>query len=88
MTWTYSGLVGVGSRMLFWASIHLFLQFYGFTWLWVHIIMRNHQNLAQYYSIDEAINLSGYPILLSLLIRAATPIPILMWRSVDLICRP
>ena len=48
--WRFDG----GPRWLFWASLPVFLLFYGFPWLWVHVLLHNQQHSAKYYSIEEA----------------------------------
>jgi hypothetical protein len=43
---------GVG--WLFWVALPLISLLYGFTWVWVHVALRNQKNSATYYSIEDA----------------------------------
>lgn len=45
---------GAGSPWAFWPALALVALFYGFPYVWVHIGLRNQQDKAQYYSIEEA----------------------------------
>jgi hypothetical protein len=45
---------GSGSVWLFWVSMALVVFLYGFTWVWVHLGLRNQMNKARFYSIEEA----------------------------------
>ena len=46
--------LGSGSRWLFWTTLLVLVIFYVYPWIWVHVLLRNQQNSAKYYSIDEA----------------------------------
>ena len=46
--------LGSGPRWLFWTTLLILAIFYVYPWVWVHVLLRNQQNSAKYYSIDEA----------------------------------
>lgn len=46
--------MGGGSSLVFWAALALLGIFYIFTWVWVHVGLRNQRDSAHYYSIEEA----------------------------------
>jgi hypothetical protein len=48
-------LMDAGPGWAFWTAIILSLLFYGFTYVWVHLGLRNQANSAQYFSIGEAV---------------------------------
>ncbi len=43
-----------GSDVVFWLAVAVLLVFYGFTWVWVHLGLRNQVDSARFYSIEEA----------------------------------
>lgn len=43
-----------GPSWVFWIALGLIALFYGFPWVWVHVGLRNQQNSARFYSIEEA----------------------------------
>lgn len=45
---------GAGGSVSFWVIMVILITFYGFTYTWLHIGLRNQQNTAKYYSIEEA----------------------------------
>ena len=45
---------GAGAAWLFWIAILLIAFLYGFTYIWVHLGLRNQVDSAKFYSIDEA----------------------------------
>lgn len=45
---------GAGAAWLFWPAIVLLAFFYGFTYVWVHLGLRNQIDSARFYSIAEA----------------------------------
>ena len=47
-------LMGGGTAWLFWITLAVVVVFYGFPYVWVHLGLRNQQNEAQFYPIDEA----------------------------------
>lgn len=47
-------LLGAGPAWLFWVAAPVLLFFYAFTWIYVHLGLRNQQNSAHYYSIAAA----------------------------------
>ncbi|MEH6470353.1 MAG: DUF3179 domain-containing (seleno)protein [Halopseudomonas sp.] len=46
--------LNAGPAWFLWVSLALMALFYIFPWVWVHIGLRNQQNSAQYYSIEDA----------------------------------
>ena len=49
--------LGGGAPWLFWTALLILAFLYLFPWIWVHVGLRNQQNTAKYYSIDEAARL-------------------------------
>lgn len=49
----YFGLAA-GSAWVFWVATLLIAFFYAFTWVYVHLGLRNQKDSARYYSIEEA----------------------------------
>lgn len=47
-------LFGAGPGWLFWIVLLLVVFLYGFTWVWVHLGLRNQRDDARFYSIEEA----------------------------------
>jgi len=47
-------MTGAGEPISFWLITAVLVIFYGFTWVWVHIGLRQQQDTANYYSIEEA----------------------------------
>jgi len=47
-------LLDGGAGWLFWSALALLLILYAFPWVWVHVGLRNQQNSASYYSIEQA----------------------------------
>ena len=47
-------LFGAGPGWLFWIVLLLVMFLYGFTWVWVHLGLRNQRDDAKFYSIEEA----------------------------------
>jgi hypothetical protein len=45
---------GAGSSVLWWTAFLLCVFLYGFTYVWVHVGLRNQKESACYYSIEEA----------------------------------
>lgn len=45
---------GVGSGWVFWVGTLFIAFFYAFTWIYVHLGLRNQKASAHYYSIEEA----------------------------------
>ena len=45
---------GSGSSWVFWIGVGMFLLFYAFTYVWLHVGMRNVSRTAKYFGIDEA----------------------------------
>jgi hypothetical protein len=39
---------------VFWIVLALILFLYGFTWVWVHLGLRNQVDSARFYSIEES----------------------------------
>ncbi len=46
--------MGGGLAWVFWGALVLSAFFFGFTWVWVHVGLRNQKNTAQYYPIEVA----------------------------------
>ncbi|WP_299355478.1 DUF3179 domain-containing (seleno)protein [uncultured Shimia sp.] len=47
-------VLGGGVGWLFWVALVLTVFFFAFTWVWVHVGLRNQKDKAQYYPIDVA----------------------------------
>ncbi|MEX0285661.1 MAG: DUF3179 domain-containing (seleno)protein [Paracoccaceae bacterium] len=47
-------LTGVAPGWVFWVGTLVALFLYAFTWIYVHLGLRNQKNTARYYSIEEA----------------------------------
>lgn len=47
-------LFGAGPGWLLWVVLLLVMFLYGFTWVWVHLGLRNQRDNARFYSIEEA----------------------------------
>jgi len=46
--------MGGGIGWLFWTALILTTFFFAFTWIWVHVGLRNQKDNARYYPIDVA----------------------------------
>ena len=45
---------GAGPAAVFWLAAAVLAVFYGFTWVWVHLGLRNQIDSARFYGFDEA----------------------------------
>ncbi|WP_127113949.1 DUF3179 domain-containing (seleno)protein [Shimia sediminis] len=51
---TVGYVMGGGFGLLYWVALVLTAFFFAFTWVWVHVGLRNQKDRAQYYPIEVA----------------------------------